>query len=88
MNLVLSFGLTSALGVFMSLMNGIFHEYLNMFVHVLIDDILIYSQMREEHEKHSRLVFQCLRENKLIISLIIFNVLNNSNLLILKLLMT
>ena len=39
----LPFGLTNALGVFMSLMNGVFHEYLNKFIQVFIDNILIYS---------------------------------------------
>jgi hypothetical protein len=62
---VLPFGLTNALGVFMSLMNGVFHEYLDKFIQVFIDDILIYSRMMEEHEEHLRLVLQCLRENKL-----------------------
>jgi hypothetical protein len=46
----------------MSLMNGVFREYLDKFVHFLIDDILIYSHMKEEHDKHSRLVLQCLWE--------------------------
>jgi hypothetical protein len=49
----------------MSLMNGVFHEYLDKFVQVFIDDILIYSRMKEEHDEHLRLVLQCLRENKL-----------------------
>jgi hypothetical protein len=62
---VLPFGLTNALGVFMSLMNGVFREYLDKFVHVFIDDILIYSWKKEEHEEHLRLFLQCLRENKL-----------------------
>jgi hypothetical protein len=57
---VLPFGLTNALGVFMSLMNGVFHEYLETFVQVFIDDILIYSCTTEEHDKHLRLVLQCL----------------------------
>jgi hypothetical protein len=62
---VLSFGLTNAPGVFMSLKNEVFHEYLDKFVQVFIDDILIYSRMMEEHEEHFRLVLQCLREHKL-----------------------
>ena len=62
---VLSFGLTNALGIFMSLMNGVFHEYLENFVQVFINDILIYSRMKEEHEEHLILVLPCLRENKL-----------------------
>jgi hypothetical protein len=56
----LPFGLTNALGVFMSLMNGVFHEYLEKFVQVFIDDILIYSCTAEEHDEHLRLVLQCL----------------------------
>jgi hypothetical protein len=55
----------NALGVFMSLMNGIFHEYWDKFLQVFIDDIFIYSRMREEQEEHLRLMLQCLRENKL-----------------------
>jgi hypothetical protein len=57
---VLPFGLTNAPGVFMSLMNGVFHEYLDKFVQVFIDDILIYSRMTEEHDEHLCLVLQCL----------------------------
>jgi hypothetical protein len=49
----------------MSLMNGVFCKYLDKFVQVFIDDILIYSQMKEKHDEHLRLVLQCLRENKL-----------------------
>jgi len=48
----------------MSLMNAVFHEYLNKFIQVFIDDILIYSQMMEEHDEHLRLVLKCLREHK------------------------
>jgi hypothetical protein len=63
--IVLPFGLTNAPGVFMSLMNGVFREYLDKFIQVFIDDILIYSRMTEEHDEHLRLVLQCLREHKL-----------------------
>jgi hypothetical protein len=49
----------------MSLKNGVFHEYLDKFIQVLIDDIFIYSRMLEDHEEHLCLVLQCLRENKL-----------------------
>jgi hypothetical protein len=63
--IVLPFGLINAPGVFMSLMNGVFREYLDKFVQVFIDDILIYSQTTEEHDKHLHLVLQCLREHKL-----------------------
>nr|GEV63863.1 retrotransposon protein [Tanacetum cinerariifolium] len=50
--LVMSFGLTNALAVFMDLMNHNFHEYLDKFVIVFIDDILVYSKTKEEHEAH------------------------------------
>jgi hypothetical protein len=46
-------------------MNGVFHECLDKLVEVLIYDTLIYSQTMEEHDKHLRLVLQCLREHKL-----------------------
>jgi hypothetical protein len=62
---VLPFGLTNTPGVFMSFMNGVFREYLDKFVQVLIGDIFIYSRMTEDHEDHLRLVLQCLREHKL-----------------------
>jgi hypothetical protein len=62
---ILPFRLTNAPGVFMILMNGVFHEYLDKFIQVFIDNILIYSWMMEEHEENLRLVLQCLRENKL-----------------------
>ena len=47
--LVMSFGLTNAPAAFMSLINGIFKPYLDLFVIVFIDDILIYSKRRKEH---------------------------------------
>jgi thiamine transporter ThiT len=53
----------------MSLMNGVFREYLEKCVQVFIDDILIYSRMKEEHDEHLRLVLQCLREKKLYMKL-------------------
>ena len=46
-------------------MNNVFMEYLDKFVVVLIDDILIYSKTEEEHEEHLRLVLQKLREHQL-----------------------
>ncbi|KAL8114289.1 hypothetical protein AgCh_021224 [Apium graveolens] len=63
--LVMSFGLTNAPAVFMDLMNRVFHDYLDKFVVVFIDDILIYSRSREEHEEHLRIVLEILREKKL-----------------------
>jgi hypothetical protein len=58
---VLPFRLINAPGVFMILMNGVFQEYLDNFIHVFIDDILIYSWTREDHDEHPILVLQCLR---------------------------
>jgi hypothetical protein len=49
----------------MSLMNGVFHEYLDKFIQVFMDNILIYSRTTEEHDDHLRLVLQCLQEHKL-----------------------
>ena len=51
---VMSFGLTNAPAVFMCLMNKIFQPYLDRFVVVFIDDILIYSANRVKHEGHQR----------------------------------
>jgi hypothetical protein len=62
---VVPFGLTNAPVVFMCLMNGIFRNYLDKFVIVFLDDILIYSKSEEENEHHLRLVLQVLREHQL-----------------------
>jgi hypothetical protein len=62
---VMSFGLTNAPTYFMYLMNKVFMEYLDKFVIVFIDDILIVSKMEEEHEKHLRMVLEKLRSNQL-----------------------
>jgi hypothetical protein len=61
----MSFGLTNALAYFIYLMNKVFMEYLDKFVMVLIDDILVYSRSEEEHEEHLHLVLQKLREHRL-----------------------
>ena len=58
------FGLTNALVVFMYLMNDIFRNYLDKFVMVFLDDILVYSKSEEEHEHHLILVLQVLREHQ------------------------
>ncbi|KAL4022992.1 hypothetical protein IC575_016739 [Cucumis melo] len=63
--IVMSFGLTNAPAVFMDLMNRVFRKFLDTFVIVFIDDILIYSKTEAEHEEHLRMVLQTLRDNKL-----------------------
>jgi hypothetical protein len=62
---VMSFGLTNAPANFMYLMNKVFMEYLDRFIVVFIDDILIFSKTMEEHEEHLRLVLEKLRSNQL-----------------------
>jgi hypothetical protein len=57
---VMSFGLTNAPAYFMYLMNKVFMEYLDKFVMVFIDDILLYSRSEEDHEEHLRLALQRL----------------------------
>ncbi|KAD5318131.1 hypothetical protein E3N88_18077 [Mikania micrantha] len=63
--LVMPFGLTNALAVFMDLMNRVYRPYLDKFVIVFIDDILIYSKSKEEHEQHLKLFLEILREERL-----------------------
>ena len=59
------FGLTNAPATFMCLMNSVFGRYLDKFVLVFLDDILVYSKNKEEHEEHLRLTLQLLREHQL-----------------------
>ena len=59
------FGLTNAPTAFMDLMNLVFQPYLDMFVIVFIDDILVYSSSSEEYSEHLRIVLQTLRERQL-----------------------
>jgi hypothetical protein len=61
----MSFGLMNAPAFFMNLMNSVFMDYLDKFVVVFIDEILIYSQSEEEHKDHLRMVLQRLREHQL-----------------------
>ena len=58
------FGLTNAPATFMDSMHRVFRPYLDQFVIVFIDDILIYSRTPEEHERHLTIVLQTLRERK------------------------
>jgi hypothetical protein len=63
--LVMSFGLTNAPAVFMDTMNRVFHDYLDQFTVVFINDILIYSKTSEEYKEHLRKVLERLRSEKL-----------------------
>lgn len=63
--LMMPFGLTNAPAAFMDLMHGEFGPYLDRFVVIFIDDVLIYSKTAEEHEQHLRTVLQLLREKQL-----------------------
>ena len=54
------FGLTNAPAAFMDLMNRVFQPYLDRFVVVFVDDILVYSKTMKEHEEHLRVAFQTL----------------------------
>ena len=59
------FGLTNALAAFKDLMNRVFHPYLNQFVVVFKDDILVYYKDAQEYEQYLKIVLQILREKRL-----------------------
>jgi len=66
---VMPFGVTNVSGVFMEYMNKIFHPYLDQFVVVFIDNILVYSKSEKEHAEHLRVVLQVLKEQRLFVKL-------------------
>ena len=63
--LVMPFGLCNAPSTFTTLMNTVFHQEMDVFVIVYIDDILVFSKTAEEHAQHLAIVLQKLRDNKL-----------------------
>ncbi|GJU33986.1 putative reverse transcriptase domain-containing protein [Tanacetum coccineum] len=62
---VMPFGLTNALAVFMDLINWVCKLYLDKFVRVFIDDILVYSKIEQEHERHLKLILELLKKEEL-----------------------
>ena len=62
---VMPFRLTNAPATFMDLIHRVFHPYLDRFVVAFVDDILIYSEIEEDHEDHLRVVLQTLRDHQL-----------------------
>ena len=62
---MIPFGLTNAPVAFMDLMQRVFKPYLDQFVVVFIDDILVYFKTREDHAQHLKIVLQTLREHQL-----------------------
>ena len=63
--LVMSFGLTNAPAIFMDTMNRVFHDYLDQFIVVFTDDILIYSKTLKEHKEHLQKALERLKREKL-----------------------
>ena len=63
--LMMPFGLTNTPVTFMDMMNRVFKDFLDSFIIVFIDDILIYSRSREEHMEHLRIVLRILKEKQL-----------------------
>nr|GEY75377.1 hypothetical protein [Tanacetum cinerariifolium] len=62
---VMPFALTNALAIFMDLMNWVYKPYLDKFIIVFIDDILIYSMSKEEHEEHLKIILELLKKEEL-----------------------
>ena len=64
------FGLTNALAAIMDLMNRVFKPYIDQFVVVFIDDILVYSKSKEDYERHLSIVLQTLIDKQLYAKLV------------------
>ena len=62
---VMLFGLTNSPVDFINLMNTVFKHYLDLFIIVIIDDVLIYSRSEEEHASHLKVVLQTLKDYQL-----------------------
>jgi hypothetical protein len=75
--LVLPFGLTNAPATFMTLMNDVFKEYLDKFVVIYLDDILVYSKTKDDHVRHLRDVLSKLREHKLYAKIVKCEIMKN-----------
>ena len=67
--LVMPFGLKNAPTAFIDLMNHVFRPYVDQFVVVFIDDILVYSKVRENHDTHLQVVLETLRKERLYVKL-------------------
>ena len=65
--LVMPFGLTNTPATFCTLMNQVFYDYLNKFVVVYLDDIVVYSSSLKDHLEHLRLVFDRLKQHQLFV---------------------
>ena len=63
--IVMPFGLTNVPAAFMDLMHSVFQPYLDQFIIIFVNDILIYSKSEEEHEDHFKVVLQVLRDHQL-----------------------
>ena len=81
----MSFGQTNAPTSFMDLMNIVINLYLDLFVIIFIDDILIYSTSEEEHASHLRVVLQTLKDRQLFASLVNMSSCFNTFLFLVKL---